>query len=231
LLRTLLIVVALAIVSATAGAQSNQPATGGMEAQPLAEFFRSIVGEWVGVCKQSTDGQPTDDKYFHAVISETEPGSFNARFDYYGVDAGGALAKVGGSSVTATIDASGLSATGKIIGDGVVSLDRKLRKQEHNITESLASTSAGAIEARGAGTFKVLGMPLGLGKLGKVRDDQSVWSLANGTLSIRQSLSIVFRALCFSKVFKVDASYSAVRGSDVSSQMPKQASAASKNGG
>jgi len=182
LLRTLLIVLALAIASTTAGAQSNQPTSGGM-----AEFFRGIVGEWVGVCKQSTDGQPTDDKYFHAVISESEPSTFTARFDYYGVDAGGVVSRIGGSSVTTTIAASGLSATGKIIGDGVVSLDRKLRKQEHNITESLTLTSAGAIEARGTGAFRVFGMPLGLGKLGKVRDDQSVWSFSTGTLSIRQS--------------------------------------------
>jgi hypothetical protein len=197
----------------------------------MAEFFRGIVGEWVGVCKQSTDGKSADDKYFHAVVRESNPGSFDARFDYYTADATGALTRVGGSSVITTIAPSGLTATGNIAGNGEVSLDEKQRKQEHALTESITSKGPGSVEARGSGTFKVYGMPLGLGKLGKVRDDHSIWTLSNGTLSIEQNLNIVFRALCFSKIFKVDANYSAVRGSEVASQVPKSTPELTKSGG
>lgn len=197
----------------------------------MAEFFRGIVGEWVGVCQQSTDGKAADNKYFHVVVRESGSGSFDARFEYYKADANGVLNKVGGSNIVTTIAPSGLTATGSIAGTGEVSLDRKLRKQEHTLTESLTSRGPGSVEASGSGTFKVYGMPLGLGKLGKVRDDTSTWSLSEGTLSIKQNMSIVFRALCFSKVFKVAATYSAVRGSEVSSQVPKQTPEVSKSGG
>jgi hypothetical protein len=71
-------------------------------------------------------------------------------------------------------------------------------------------------------------MPLGLGKLGKVKDDQSSWSLSKGTLTVHQSMNIVFRALFVSKSFKLDACYTAVRGTDVSSLLKKETGAGPK---
>lgn len=196
----------------------------------IAEFFRAITGEWIGVCKQSTDNEPADDKYFRTVIKESSPGFFEAHFDYYRSDDKGALQRIGSSNVTTTIS-SATGATGRVVGDGEVLVDRKVKKQEHDLTETMVSTAAGVVTARGSGSLKVYGMPLGLGKLGKVRDDQSSWSVSNGTLTVRQTMCIVFRALFVSKSFKVDAAYTAVRGSDVASLIVKQTNAAAKSGG
>ena len=195
----------------------------------IAEFFRSITGDWIGICKQCTDNDPADDKYFHAVIKESKPGLFEAHFDYYRADSKGAPLHIGSSKVTTTITATG--AVGRVVGNGEVLVDRKTKRQEHDLTETLTATPAGVVTAKGSGSLKVSGMPLGLGKLGKVKDDQSSWSLANGTLTVRQSMNIVFRALFVSKSFKIDASYTAVRGSDVSSLLAKQANAGQKSGG
>ena len=195
---------------------------------PIAEFFRGITGEWVGVCRQSTDGQCADDKYFHVSIREEGASCYSARFDYYRLDSSGALSRIGGSSVIVTV-APDCSATGRVTGNGEVLVDHKPRRQEHDLTESFALVGEGQMQARGKGTLKVSGMPLGLGKLGKVRDDQSSWVVSNDTLSICQRLNISFRALCFGRSYKIEACYSAVRGNDVSSQLPKRAADTSKS--
>lgn len=226
LFRIILTILACVVIALPAASEQTSKPT----SCAIGEFFHGIVGEWVGVCKQSTDSKSADDKYFHIVITDTGSGHYTAKFEYYRVNDDGTLARIGTSNFTATIS-SDRQATTRIIGNGELLVDNKAKKQEHDLTESLTSINSETVEARGSGSLKVLGMPLGLGKLGKVRDDQSTWSLSGGTLSIHQSLSIVFRALCFSKGFKVDADYSAVRGSDISSQIPKQTPALTKSGG
>lgn len=197
---------------------------------PIAEFFRTIAGEWVGICKQSTDGDAADDKYFHVCIREASKSCFEARFDYYRLDGTGAPIRIGGSNVVVTV-ASDCTATGRIIGNGEVLVDKKSRKQEHDLTESLTWLAHDQLQAHGCGSLRVYGMPLGLGKLGKVRGDRSAWKFADGTLNIQQSLDIVFRALCFSKTFKIEANYSAVRGCSLSDVLPKQPEDIAKSGG
>lgn len=197
---------------------------------PIAEFFRTIAGEWVGICKQSTDGDAADDKYFHACVRESNKSRFEAQFDYYRLDSAGAPVRIGGSIVVVTI-ASDCTAVGRVIGDGEVLVDRKSKKQEHDITESLTWLAPDQLQARGSGTLKVYGMPLGVGKLGKVRDDRSAWKFAGGTLSIQQSLNIVFRALCFTKSFKIEASYSAIRGGSIFDVLPRQPGQIAKSDG
>lgn len=225
--RVLLLIMMFALVMPCMPAHSSECAT--PPASDIAEFFRSITGEWIGTCKQTTDNNPTDDKYFRAIIKESAPGLFEAHFDCYRADCKGALQHIGSSNVTTTTSETGT--IGRVVGTGEVLVDRKVRKQEHDLTETMVATAAGVVTARGSGSLKVSGMPLGLGKLGQVREDLSSWSLSNGTLNVHQSMNIVFRALFLSRSFKVDASYTAVRGSDVSSLITKQANAGAKIGG
>lgn len=218
LFRCLLLAAILAMTLAHAPALAEEGT-----APPLttiAEFFRSVTGEWIGVCKQSTDKDAAEDKYFKAIIKESSPCLFEARFDYYRPDCKGGVLHIGTSNVTASITATG--ATGRVVGNGEVLVERKVKKQEHDLVETLTVAAPGVVMGRGSGSLKVSGMPLGLGKLGKVRDDQSTWRLSNGTLCVQQSLNIVFKALFISKSFRVDAAYTAVRGTDVSALIPKQ---------
>jgi len=219
LLRLYWLFVVLAVASCAVPAVADEPASC-TPPPDVAQFFRAVIGEWVGVCKQSTDNEAAEEKYFRATIKEVSPGSFQAHFDYFRTDCNGTLLQIGASEVTATLCGNG--ATGRIVGNGEVTVERKVRKQEHDITETMVSTASGLVTAKGSGSLKVAGMPLGLGKLGKVKDDQSTWSLSNGTLTVHQSMNVVFRALFVSKSFKVDASYTAVRGSDVSTLLSKK---------
>lgn len=206
-----LLIFACAIFSLTQAQASNQSTD-----PPMVEFFKGICGEWVGVCRQSTDGKFAEDKYFHAVVSETAAGSYEAKFEYFAIDTNRTMIKIGGSTITTTLASDGISATGTVIGNGEVLLDKKPKKQEHVVTEVLTCCKSGVLQAKGSGSLKVYGLPLGVGQSGKVRDETSHWTLSNGALSITQNMSIAFRALCFSKVFRVAASYTAVRGKDFS---------------
>lgn len=226
--RVLLLFIVVALMAPCTTAYCDGCTNTSTPAPGIAEFFRAIAGQWIGVCKQSTDNEPADDKYFRAIIKESSPGLFEAHFDYYRVGDNGALQHIGSSNVTATISAAG--ATGRVLGDGEVLVDQKVKRQEHDLTETMTATGTGIVTARGSGSLKVSGMPLGLGKLGKVKDDQSSWSLSNGTLTVHQSMSIVFKALFLSKSFKVDASYTAVRGADVATLLPKPGGAPATTG-
>ena len=231
MLRIVFIAIALATFGCQACcADTVTPENAQQATCPIAEFFRGVLGEWVGVCKQSTDGKTTDDKYFNVSIRETSANNFEAKFDYYRFDTTNKFARLGGSSLKIVV-ASDCSATARVIGEGEVLVDNKPKKQEHDLTESLTLLSQEQLQARGEGDLKIYGMPLGIGKLGKVQDDQSSWKITNGALSIQQSLSIVFKALCFSKSFKIEADYAAVRGSDLSNLIKKQTAKTTTAGG
>lgn len=182
-------------------------------------FFRSITGEWVGICEQSTDGEQADNKYFYAAIEQVGPNSFAGQFSYYRYDEStGIPLHVGDANVLTTIEPDG-SVTNRISGRGTMLVDNKPKQQQHELLESLTGTDSGGLTGRIRGKISVGGMPFGLGKNGSVYDGTSTWSLNGDVLTIRQSLKAGFRILFFTKSYTVEARSTASRGSDVVSLM------------
>lgn len=217
-------VVTLGVI-ATISAVSNAQAA---STSPTRGFFQDIVGEWIGTCEQSTDGQQAENKYFHAVVKPSGPNAFECKFDYYRVDPHtGAPLPIGVSSAAITIAADG-SAKNTITGKGTMMVNKKPKSQSHELYETIAAASNGGLAGKGTGAIHVNGMPLGLGKNGKVRTSKSNWSMHNGVLDIQQDFDVAFRALFITKSFKVAAHYSARRGTDIASLMPRQTQASSK---
>jgi len=78
------------MASAVGCAQPAAPPSG--VAQPSAppasvgSFLDSLVGEWIGTCVQSTDGKAAGNKYFHAVIKQPGPDTYETVFEYYRLD-------------------------------------------------------------------------------------------------------------------------------------------------
>lgn len=180
----------------------------------VGDFFKSVTGDWIGTCKQSTDGKQADDKYFHASVRQTSPNTFETQFEYYRLDSKtGQLVRAGGSSVVTTIAPDG-TAKSKITGNGQILVNNSPKNQQHDLMEVLSFGDSG-LQGKGTGTLSVSGMPLGLGKKGKVRNDKSTWAVSNGMLTIHQSLDVSFKALFISKSFSVVANYTAKRGTDV----------------
>jgi hypothetical protein len=185
----------------------------------VAVFFRSICGEWVGSCEQSTNGESAEDKYFHVIVNESAIGTFDSRFEYFRLDKeSGDLLKIGEATMTTTVTADG-TAECKTNGKGTVLVNNQPKNQEHQLLEALSSATSGGLQGRGTGKISVFGLPLGLGKNGKVQESNSTWSLNDGVLTINQKISVGFRALFFTKKFDIKAKYVARRGSDMASLM------------
>lgn len=224
--RTLICVAVLvlglsAISSAAMSAQSSANAT--------KSFFNSIAGEWIGTCKQSTDGQQAEDKYFHAVIQPSGSNSYRCNFEYYRADPNtGAPLAIGGSSAVISLNSDG-TVKSVINGKGTILVNKSPKNQSHQLNEVLTSNGGGGLQGQGTGTISVNGMPLGLGKNGKVRSSKSSWALNNGVLNIRQDFNIAFRALFITKSFSVSAQYIARKGQDVASLMPRETQASAKS--
>jgi hypothetical protein len=185
------------------------------------DFFKSLTGEWIGTCEQSTDGQQAENKYFHAKVSQINPDTYQSKFDYYRADLKtGAPIPIGESNIVTTIKPDG-SVSNKITGKGVMYVDKKLKNQQHELQEVLKGNTSGALQGTGSGKLSVFGMPLGLGKNGKVKDATSLWTLNNGVLTINQNLIASFKALFITKKFNFQAKYTARRGTDVAKLMTK----------
>jgi hypothetical protein len=216
----LLVSVALTLIFAAstfahAQGQSSQCNTG--------DFFRKILGEWIGVCEQTTDGERADDKYFHVAINKTGENGFESRFEYYRLDPKtGAPVRAGESTVVTTVGPDGLACS-KITGKGSVMVYKSLKTQQHSIWEVAKPVGPSGVHSEGKGTICVSGMPLGLGKNGKVTSTKSTWTLSDGGLLIQQTLKVGFRALFVGKSFDVTANYKAKRGTDVASLMTGKA--------
>ena len=199
------------IFSATVYAQGSEPTS-------AKEFFRSIKGEWIGTCEQSTDGEQAENKYFYAKIKQIDDHTFDGQFEYYRLDKDtGNPVKAGTTSISIDIGPDG-TAKSKMSGQGMMFVNKQLKQQKHELAEVFIAAD-GKLHGQGSGTISVANMPLGLGKNGKIKNCSSDWSLKNDTLIINQTVKAGFKAFVFSKSFDVAAKYTATRGSDVVSLM------------
>jgi hypothetical protein len=208
-------ILALLITASTAGlAQKTASPKGDAKL-----FFTRTVGEWIGTCEQSTDGEQADDKYLHAVVRQVDDTTFESVFDYYRLDKeSGGPVSVGKSTMVTTFAPDG-TAQNKITGDGHILVNEKPRGQRHELLESLTAQGDGSasLHGSGKGSISVSGMPLGLGRNGKVDSMRSTWEFSDDVLTIHQDIKASFRALIFKKSFDVAAHFVARRGSDIAS--------------
>ncbi len=205
------------LLTAPAHAQTALPPGG-----DARSFFQSLLGDWVGVCVQTNDGERADDKYFHAAVKQAGPNAYQMVLDYYRLDRRtGVTSPVGISTITTTIGADG-SVTNRVSGRGEVMIDDHTSKPEsHDLSEGLRLIPGGAFQGTGDGRIDVSGMPMGAGKGGQVRNYRSLWSRTGDTLSIQQQLDVKFKVLCFSKSMSVSLNMTASPGNDLAAYMRK----------
>jgi hypothetical protein len=182
----------------------------------LGAFIHSTIGEWVGSYQESTNGQKPDNRYFKAVIRPVGPDSYEARFDYYRPDEKtGAPVKIGGSTVAIKLGPDG-TATSTIAGDGQVRTDTgRMKPEQHQLCEVLCLSSDGVLQGRGEGNIQVSGLPMGLGKNGRILDYCSTWENRNGSLKMSRQFKVRFRALGIRKTYDVKAEFIARPGGNV----------------
>src|SRR5205807_9804534 len=71
------------------------------------------------------------------------------------------------------------------------------------------------LQAELTGKIAVAGMPLNLGKNGKLRKVTATWSLQDELLIGRMSVEAAFRALLITRRYRFESQFRAQRGSDV----------------
>lgn len=216
--RTLVLVVAAILLSiqlASALRAEPRPAS----STDISALYKSIVGDWVGVCEQSTDGQQAENKYFHACIKETGPDTYTSTFSYYRSDGATATPiRIGDTTAVLTIQPDG-TVKNEIEGSGFILVDKEPKQQSHKLSEVLTSTGPTSMEGKLTGKISVSGLPFGLGKNGEVSDSRSTYALKDGVLTICQTLKIGFKVLVCKKSFVIMADSTARRGSDVAALM------------
>ncbi len=184
-------------------------------------FIKSLTGEWIGTCQQTTDGKDADNKYFHAKFEKTGDNVFTGKFTYYRLDPKtGEPLNIGETTMASTIQADG-TVCNDIAGKGKILVSNQPKDQEHKLTEVLTVGDDGSIIGKLDGKIDVSGMPFGLGKNGKIRDASSTWKLEDGVMTIDQSIKAGFKVLMVSKSFTIKAHSVAHRGTDVAGLMRK----------
>jgi hypothetical protein len=194
-----------------------QPAS---QSSGIESFFAVLPGDWIGTVSQSTDGKFADTKYFHAITKQLSPDIYETVFTYYRLDEKtGSPVLSGVSGIATKIDAAG-TATNSVTGKGDILIDVNTWKPEtHELTEVLRVSATGGLEGTGRGSIVVIGMPLNVGKNGKVQNYSSTWSVSNDVLKISQRFNVGFRVFLFSQSFTITADYTAKRGSDLVGMM------------
>ncbi len=182
----------------------------------IQSFFGSIVGEWIGTVRESTNGQYSDLKYFHATIKQITPDTYESTFHYYRIDDKTHAPLDIGASTMSTKLTSLTAATNTVSGKGEIriTLDN-LKSETHQLTELLRIDSSGTLSGTGSGIIHVGGMPFGLGSNGVWNNDVSAWSVNDGVLKIGQKFKVEFRVFFIKRSFSITTYYTAKRGDDV----------------
>jgi len=206
---TVAIILIMALASTGFAQQANQPAN-------ISAIFNSMSGDWIGTVAQSTNGKPADTKYFHLSVQEKDPNTYVTQMEYYRIDKQTGEPVQNGASTLTTQIVSPSEATNTLTGKGDILITPDDRKPEtHNLAETVTLTPSGEMQGTGSGSISVSGMPLGLGKNGKVSGYSSTWSVNNNTLKLSQELQVEFRFLLIKKTFDITANYTATRGTDI----------------
>lgn len=211
------VAITLILIIATSVCGHAQPTT---PPKDTAGFFFNIIGEWIGTVEQYTGGVKADTKYFHTVVKQTSPDTYDAVFEYYRLDKKThAPVQIGATTMTNKIAADG-TATNTITGKGDVFINPKTSKpEEHQLSEVLHMSPSGSLEGKGSGRISVSGIALGAGKNGKVSDYTSTWVLNNDVLKLEERLKVTFHVLFFEKHFDIVDKFEAKRGSDITGMM------------
>lgn len=204
--RTCLLVASLLLPTTGAATPSQER---------VERFYGRILGDWVGESVARVQGQDTATTYFHLSVTRAEPGVFHETFTFYRRDSRtGALQPSGTQTNRATLEASGrvrceAEATGTIL------IDFKPKKQTWKTTGAGRCEGDDRFCADVSGRISVEGMPLGVGKRGRIRSARASWTLQGEILRGRTEVESRFRAFLVSKSYRVVTEMRAERGRDV----------------
>jgi hypothetical protein len=185
-------------------------------------FFADLEGEWVGTAQQRVDGEQPLTRYFHLTVRRQGDGAFAMTVQYYRANPQtGALEAAGSEQGTSTLQPDG-TVQRRMDGTGQVLFENRPKPEAHSAIGHARATAAGGLEGEANGTIRVDGLPLGIGKRGKIERAREEWTVGNGVLTGHTAFVACFKKLFFCKRFKVETTCRAERGSDVAALAPRR---------
>jgi len=178
------------------------------------QFYTRVLGHWVGTTVSRLNGADPVTGYFHLLITRVDENTFREEYTFYRLHPKtGVLERSGTQSDLSTIASDGvIHRTSQ--GSGTVLIDFKPKNQSFQASGEVQFTGADHLQAEVKGKIAVAGMPLGLGKNGKLKATAS-WSLAEDKLISQTHVETSFRVLFFTKRYRIETELRAQRGADV----------------
>jgi hypothetical protein len=178
------------------------------------QFYTRVLGHWVGTTVSRLDTAEPVTGYFHLLITRVDENTFREEYNFYRIHPKtGVLERSGTQSDLSTIASDGvIQRTSR--GSGTVLIDLKPKNQSFEASGEARFTGADHLEVEAKGKIAVDGMPLNLGKNGKLKATAS-WSLEEDKLISQTHVETSFRVLFFSKRYRIETQLRAQRGANV----------------
>jgi hypothetical protein len=179
------------------------------------QFYTRVLGHWVGTAVTRVNGAESVTGYFHVAISRIDANTFREAYTFYRLHPKtGVLERSGTQSDLSTIGSSGvIHRTSQ--GSGTVLIDFKPKKQSFQASGAAHFTGPDRLEAEAKGKIAVAGMPLNLGKKGKLGKATATWALEEDKLIGQTHVETSFRVLLFTKRYRIETRFRAQRGANV----------------
>jgi hypothetical protein len=160
------------------------------------------------------DDEPATN-YFHLVIARIDENTFREEYTFYRIHPKtGMLERSGTQSVLSTIDSSA-AIRQTCRGSGTILIDLKEKNERFEASGQAHFTGPDHLEAEAKGKIAVDGMPLNLGKNGKLRKATAAWSLEEDRLIGQTRVETSFSVFLFAKHFLIETQLRAHRGADL----------------
>jgi hypothetical protein len=178
------------------------------------EFYTRVLGHWVGTTVSRLDTAEPVTGYFHLLITRVDENTFREEYTFYRIyPTTGVLERSGTQSDLSTIASDGvIHRTSQ--GSGTVLIDLKPKKQSFEASGEAHFTAPDHLAVEAKGKIAVDGMPLGLGKNGKLKAT-ATWSLEEEKLISQSHVETSFRVLFFGKRYRIETELRAQRGADL----------------
>jgi hypothetical protein len=179
------------------------------------QFYTRVLGDWVGTAVSRLDGADPATTYFHLLITRVDENTFREEYTFYRIHPKkGVLERSGIQSVLSTID-SGAVIHQTCRGSGTILIDFEAKNESFEASGQAHFTGPGHLEAEVKGKIAVDGMPLNLGKNGKLQKATASWSFEDDQLIGQTHVETSFRALFFAKRFRIETQLHAHRGANI----------------
>jgi hypothetical protein len=183
-----------------------------MDAQ---RFYTRVLGHWVGTTVSRLDRTEPQTGYFHLLITRVDENTFREEYTFYRTHPKtGVLERSGTQSDLSTIDSNGIIHR-SCRGSGTVLIDLKPKNQSFDASGKAHFIGSDHLAAEVKGKIAVDGLPLNLGKKGKLRKATATWSLEADKLIGQTRIEMSFRVLLFTKRYRVETQLHAQRGANV----------------